>query len=296
MTRALLPTLLSLALTGPPAVATEPSEDVPYDGQTRRESALFSVRSTNNAAAQAFTVAAPTRLSRVSVYLRSRASTGTVTAQVRRIHDDPASSVASTTLDIAALGGAGAGWVEFPVRGFVTTDVTYYLFIQATSAESGSIAWYGTRQAVPGSLTSWHYDEADSGRWHADEARPAFHVNPTGSERCGEIEPCYVPATTRKLRTSGLLTNRVATEAVPPSFAVGASYIDGSNVLRLPSGRWRYLPAGASVSRVVEAGDAGALAQVSESRAWLAAGRVPGTSSAQRAATRRALLSMRALL
>ncbi|MFG2986533.1 hypothetical protein ACGFYQ_35720 [Streptomyces sp. NPDC048258] len=295
MTRALLPALLSLALTGVPAVLPNTAAAVPYDGQTRRETALFSVKSTNNAAAQAFTVTG-TRLSRVSVYLSSGAATGTVTAQVRRVRADAGSAVASKTLNLAALGGAGAGWVEFPVSASVTAGATYYLFVQATTAESKPIAWHGTRQSVPGSLTSWNYDKAYWGGWHADSSRLAFHVNPTGSERCGETEPCYVPASALAARTSGLLTNRVATEAVLPSFAVGASYVDGSNVLRLPSGRWRYLPDGASASTVVAADDAGALAQVDESRAWLAAGQVPGTTAAQRAAAQRALLSMRALL
>ncbi|MET9962311.1 hypothetical protein ABZ128_25180 [Streptomyces sp. NPDC006326] len=299
MARALLPALLSLALTGVPAVLPHPAAAVAavaYDGQSRHESALFSVKSTNNAAAQAFTVAG-TRLSRLSVHLGSGAATGTVTAQVRRVRTDPGSVVASKTLDLAALGGAGAGWVEFPVSASVTAGTTYYLFVQATTAESKPVAWYGTRQSVPGSLNSWNYDKAYWGGWHAETtSRPAFHVNPTGSERCGETEPCYVPASALAARTSGLLANGVATEAVLPSFAVGASYVDGSNVLRLPSGRWRYLPEGASASAVVEAGDPGALAQVEESRGWLASGRVPGTTAAQRAATQRALLSMRALL
>ncbi|MFE9634645.1 hypothetical protein [Streptomyces sp. NPDC006463] len=295
--RTLLPALLSLTLTGVPAVLPDPNAAavVPYDGQTDRETALFSVKSTNNAAAQAFTVSG-TQLSRVSVYLGSGAATGTVTAQVRRVRTDAGSVIASKTLDLADLGGAGAGWVEFPVSAAVTADATYYLFVQATTAESKPIAWYGTRQSVPGSLTSWNYDRTYWGGWHADASRLAFHVNPTGSARCGETEPCYVPTSALAARTSGLLTNRVTTEAVLPSFAVGASYVDGSNVLRLPSGRWRYLPDGASASTVVAADDPGALAQVDESRAWLAAGQVPGTTAAQRAGAQRALLSMRALL
>ncbi|MEV8533773.1 hypothetical protein [Streptomyces sp. NPDC051211] len=308
--RALLPALLSSALTGvPPGLPDTPSiashashasftssaSLASYDGQTRHETALFSLKSSNNAAAQAFTVDG-SRISRVSVYLASGAATGTVTAQIRRVHGDGGSAIASKTLDLATLGGAGAGWVEFPVSATVTAGTTYHLFVQATTAESKPIAWYGTRQPVSGSLTSWNYDRAYWGGWHAEASRPAFHVNPTGSERCGETEPCYVPATALAARTSGLLTNRVATEAVLPSFAVGASYVDGSNVLRLPSGRWRYLPDGASASTVVAADDPGALAQIDESRAWLAAGKVPGATPVQRAAVQRALLSMRALL
>ncbi|MFJ9550601.1 glycoside hydrolase family 15 protein [Streptomyces erythrochromogenes] len=312
--RTVLPALLCLALTGVPGAPTGvPGElpgvpggllpgvaaatAAPYDAQVRHESALFNVKGTGNAAAQEFRVEG-TPLSRVSVWLGSGASTGAVTAQVRRVPSDAGSTIASSTLDLAALGGAGAGWVEFPLGDAdVTADGTYYLFVQATTTENGAVAWYGTQQDVPGSLTSWNYDRAYWGGWHAhDTARPAFHVNPTGAERCGETEPCYVPASARAARTAGLLTNGVATEAVLPSFAVGASYVDGSNVLRLPSGRWRYLPDGAAVSAVVEAGDPGALAQIEESRAWLAGGLVPGATAGQRAAVRRALLSMRALL
>lgn len=293
--RTLLPAVLCLALTGVPAALPHAAAAAPYDGQVGHESALFSVKATNNAAAQEFTVDG-TRLSRVSVWLGSGAATGTVTAQVRRVREDAGSVIASTTLDLAALGGAGAGWVEFPLNATVTAGTTYHLFLQASTAESGPIAWYGTTRSVPGSLTSWNYDRAYWGGWHAYGSRLAFHVNPTGSERCGETEPCYVPASSLAARTSGLLTNRVAAEAVLPSFAVGASYVDGSNVLRLPSGRWRYLPDGASASVVVDADDPGALAQVEESRAWLAAGAVPGTTAERRAASQRALLSMRALL
>ncbi|MEV6955530.1 hypothetical protein [Streptomyces sp. NPDC051183] len=97
-------------------------------------------------------------------------------------------------------------------------------------------------------------------------------------------------------RSSGLLSNGVATEAVTPSQSVDASYVPGGNVLRLPSGKWRYLPAGATKSVVVDAGDAGALEQVAASRAWLASGRVPGAPGLRRESAERALLSMRALL
>ncbi|MFD9014398.1 hypothetical protein [Streptomyces sp. NPDC059552] len=301
LARTLLPVVLSLAVAGVPAslpdAAGRPAgaAAVPYDGQPGHETALFGVKATNNAAAQEFTVDG-SRLSRVSVWLGSGAATGTVTAQVRRVRTDPGSAIASATLDLASLGGAGAGWVEFPLDAAVTAGTVYYLFLQASTEESGPIAWYGTTRSVPGSLTSWNYDEAYWGGWHAAASRPAFHVNPAGSERCGETEPCYVPTSALAARTSGLLANGVTTEAVLPSFAVGASYVDGSNVLRLPSGRWRYLPAGASASAVVAADDPGALAQIEESRAWLAAGRVPGATDAQRAASQRALLSMRALL
>ncbi|WP_330294436.1 hypothetical protein [Streptomyces sp. NBC_00503] len=178
----------------------------------------------------------------------------------------------------------------------VTPGATYYLHLQATTTENKPIAWYGTVSSAPGSLTSWNYDKAYWGGWHAYDSRLAFYVEPTGSERCGETQQCYVPTTALEARTSGVLGNLGSTEAVLPDFAVGASYVGDSNVLRLPSGRWRYLPAGARTSVVVPANDPGALSQIAESKRWLASGTVPGNTDDQRAAARRALLSMRALL
>ncbi|MFJ3922050.1 hypothetical protein [Streptomyces sp. NPDC090022] len=266
-----------------------------YDGQARHETALFSIKSANNAAAQEFT-AEGSALARASVYLNSAAATGKITLQVRTRRDSAASVIATSTLDIAALGGAGAGWLEFPLRATTTPGATYHLFVQATTAESKAIAWYGTRRAVPQSLTSWNYDRAATGGWRRSPYRLAFYVDPAGGERCGEAEECYVPASMLAARTSGLLFNGSVTEAVLPSFAVGASYVPRSNVLRLPSGRWRYLPDGATASVVVPENDPGALEQIAESRQWLLSGRVPGTTAARRDATGRALLSMRALL
>ncbi|MGW5848988.1 hypothetical protein ACWFQ8_13740 [Streptomyces sp. NPDC055254] len=96
--------------------------------------------------------------------------------------------------------------------------------------------------------------------------------------------------------TAGLLTNTTATAGVPPSLARGARYVRGSNVLRLASGRWMYLPAGATAPTEVAPGHAPARRQIQDSRAWLASGRVPGRTAAESAAAERALLSLRALL
>ncbi|AWZ06008.1 glycoside hydrolase family 15 [Streptomyces sp. ICC4] len=96
--------------------------------------------------------------------------------------------------------------------------------------------------------------------------------------------------------TVGLLSNATATEGVSRSLAQGARYVEGSNVLRLASGRWTYLPDAGTVSDTVDAGHPPALRQIERSRAWLAAGGVPGASPAHRAAAERALLSLRALL
>ncbi|WKV70058.1 hypothetical protein AW27_033535 [Streptomyces sp. PCS3-D2] len=96
--------------------------------------------------------------------------------------------------------------------------------------------------------------------------------------------------------TVGVLSNVAAAEGVSAARAAGARYVEGSNVLRLASGRWLYLPEGRSASVVVAAGDGRALRQIGQSRAWLASGRIPGRSAAERAAAGRALLAMRALL
>ncbi|MFE5541463.1 hypothetical protein [Streptomyces sp. NPDC056492] len=94
----------------------------------------------------------------------------------------------------------------------------------------------------------------------------------------------------------GLFTNAASTEGIPQSLAEGTRYVARSNVLRLPSGRWKYLPGGRAAAAIVAAEDPGARKQIAESGAWLAGGRVPGASPAQRAAAERALLTMRALL
>ncbi|MFK0237294.1 glycoside hydrolase family 15 protein [Streptomyces vinaceus] len=94
----------------------------------------------------------------------------------------------------------------------------------------------------------------------------------------------------------GLLTNAASTEGIPRSLAEGTRYVARSNVLRLPSGRWKYLPGGRTSATTVAAEDPGARGQIAESGAWLAGGRVPGATPAQRAAAERALLTMRALL
>lgn len=94
--------------------------------------------------------------------------------------------------------------------------------------------------------------------------------------------------------TAGLIGTRQTTAAVSPAEADGASYVPGSNVLRLPDGQWRYLPEGGRPVTVA-AGDSGAEAQIAQSRAWLAAGTVPGHTAREKEAAARALLSMHLL-
>ncbi|MFB0633328.1 hypothetical protein [Streptomyces sp. AB3(2024)] len=289
----------ALLATLSPAAYGRPATGGPlsFDGQPAHDVALYGIEgsgTTGHAGAQEF-VSDGSRLTRVSLYLSSRAGTGTVDVQVRGVRDDPASAVASARVDLAGLGGPGAGWVEVPLEAVLRPGATYYLFAQAATAGGRPVVWHGTRAESPGAPAASRYDE-ELGGWQEDGGRLAFYVNPEGGERCGETEACFVPDTMRRARTAGLLTDGKAVEAVDPAFAVGAHYVEGSNVLALPSGRWRYLPSGAATSRVVAADDPGALAQIAESRRWLASGVVPGSAGARRAGAERALLSMRALL
>ncbi|MFL6200559.1 MAG: glycoside hydrolase family 15, partial [Thermoanaerobaculia bacterium] len=82
---------------------------------------------------------------------------------------------------------------------------------------------------------------------------------------------------------------------VSPEEARGASYLPASNVLRLPDGRLRYLPPGATEALTVPPNDPGAAEAAAASRAWLAAGTVPGGDPGERAISERALLDLRLL-
>ncbi|MFB6614876.1 hypothetical protein ACIGFK_17850 [Streptomyces sp. NPDC085524] len=130
----------------------------------------------------------------------------------------------------------------------------------------------------------------------ADEKRQVFFVRALGHQSHGEAEGSYAPLSILAAPTVGLLAHETAVEGITASVAKDAQYVERSNVLRLPSGRWRYVPADRTASVLVAAGDPAARRQIAQSRAWLAAGRVPGRSPAQRAAAERALLSTRALL
>ncbi|MGW0391043.1 hypothetical protein ACWDYJ_09085 [Streptomyces sp. NPDC003042] len=127
-------------------------------------------------------------------------------------------------------------------------------------------------------------------------ASVAVPVFAAGQPSRGQAERRYVPLTMLVVPTVGLLSNTTAVEGVPRSVARGARYVEGSNVLRLASGRWMYLPAAGTASAVVAPDHPAARQQIAQSRAWLASGRVPGRSAAHRTAAERALLSMRALL
>ncbi|MFD7256732.1 hypothetical protein [Streptomyces sp. NPDC059874] len=137
------------------------------------------------------------------------------------------------------------------------------------------------------------------GRWAVVTAVLAFVAVPVcagGDQSRREAERRYAPPSVPAAPAVGLLSNTTAAEGVPPTVARGARYVEGSNVLRLAFGRWMYLPAARTTSAVVALDHPPARQQIAESRAWLASGRVPGKSPAQRAAAERALLAMRALL
>ncbi|MFE1869396.1 hypothetical protein ACFW9N_00610 [Streptomyces sp. NPDC059496] len=128
------------------------------------------------------------------------------------------------------------------------------------------------------------------------EERPVFFVRPLGHQSHGDAEGRYAPLSMLVAPTIGLLSNTTAVEGVTPAVAGGARYVERSHVLRLLSGRWKYLPGGRTASVVVPPEDPTARLQIAESRDWLAAGRVPGNTATRRAAAERALLAMRALL
>ncbi|MGW6708139.1 hypothetical protein ACWGDE_25050 [Streptomyces sp. NPDC054956] len=130
---------------------------------------------------------------------------------------------------------------------------------------------------------------------HRTDTRRDHHAGRDGG---GGTGPAIGYATLSMLTapTVGVLSNTTTAEGVPASLARGARYVEGSNVLRLASGRWLYLPDAGTEPEIVEPAHPPALRQIERSRAWLASGRVPGRSPEQRAAAERALLAMRALL
>lgn len=83
--------------------------------------------------------------------------------------------------------------------------------------------------------------------------------------------------------------------ALSPEEARGSSYLPRSNVLLLPGGGVMYVPEGGDSPVTASGMDAGARASVRESRAWLAAGIVPGESEFEREIAARSLLNLRLL-
>jgi glucoamylase len=99
------------------------------------------------------------------------------------------------------------------------------------------------------------------------------------------------------LVAAGLIGDHASGSVLPvsPEEARGASYLPASNVLRLPDGRLRYLPPGASEAVTVPPDDPGAMRAAASSRAWLEAGTVPGGDAVERRISERALLNLRLL-
>lgn len=97
------------------------------------------------------------------------------------------------------------------------------------------------------------------------------------------------------LRMAGLLGNGSSVYPIPPEEARGVSYVPGSNVLQLPDGDLRYLPPGSDEPVTVPPEDPGARASISETRAWLKEGRIPGETESDRVMAERALLDLRLL-
>lgn len=132
--------------------------------------------------------------------------------------------------------------------------------------------------------------------WPAGPARPAPLALPASHQGPGEAGPGHARLTAFAAPTIGLLSNTTAAEGVPQSVAADARHIRGSDVPRLASGPWLYLPDGRTASARVAPGHPPARQQIERSRAWPASGRVPGKTSEQRATAERALPAMRALL
>ncbi|HEY3504882.1 MAG TPA: glycoside hydrolase family 15 protein [Actinocatenispora sp.] len=263
-----------------------------YDRQLDHGSALYQIAAPDHGGAQEFSTDAG-RLTSVSVFLVSKSTVGTVDVSVRTAVDDPASAVATAHLDLAGLGGTGSGWVRVPLDATIPPDVTHYLAVSVSGAD-GSVVWQGS--TTGSGLASWNYDAPYWGGWHRETARHlAFAVNDVAD--CAADNTCFrhLPTSDLSVYTAGLLGNADHVVALSPLEAAGAAYVPGSDVLRLPDGRLRYLPAGAAAPVTVPADDPGAAAAVRESRAWLAAGRVPGRTARDREMSARALLDLRLL-
>jgi len=137
--------------------AAQAAGNAAYDVQQLHETALYKINGPDNAGGQEL-VTADNHIDVVSAWVESQSSTGTLTAQLRTTITDETTAVATASVDIASLGGAGSGWVDFPLDADVEAGALYYLVLQASTSESGRIAWFGTRTAVAGGMHSWNYD------------------------------------------------------------------------------------------------------------------------------------------
>ncbi len=83
--------------------------------------------------------------------------------------------------------------------------------------------------------------------------------------------------------------------AVDPTVAQGAAYLPGSTVLGLADGQALVVPFGDQSLQVLDRDDPRVISAVAADRAWLAAGRVPGRTAAQKEMAARALLDLKLL-
>ncbi|MEE6280407.1 hypothetical protein [Georgenia sp. MJ170] len=297
-----------LLLTGAGPAAAEPAgaaTEAIHDAQPGHDYANLDIRGEGNAAAQVF-VTADTELRSLGAWIVSESTTGTVVASVRTDVTDPATEVADAVVDLEALGGTGKGWLRLSFDDVeVRPGEPYALVLQATGTD-GPVTWWGDRDEAPGA-PMWNHDLSYWGGWVQYGAPPAerfaswnlaFYVNDSlAPGGCAAVNECWRPLATDhpEVNPAGLLGTPGNRYALSTFEVAGAQYVRASSVLELPDGQWLYLPDGAIAPTVVPAGHAEALAQIEESRAWLASGTVPGADD-DREMSERALLDMRLLL
>ncbi|PYG00222.1 hypothetical protein SAMN05216184_104163 [Georgenia satyanarayanai] len=287
----------ALALTG----AAVPPPDA-YEAQLDHSYANFAIHAPVHAGAQTF-VPEDGELHTVAAWLVSRATSGQVTASVRTDATDPATEVARAQVDLA---GTGRGWLEIDLGGVpVTPGEEYALVLQATDTD-GAVEWWGSRSAAPGTPPSWNYDRDHWAGWVQQGAGAAarfagwdlaFYVDDAHGG-CAADNSCWRHLAGEQLgvQPAGILGTPGHPYALSAFETAGARFVPGSSVLELADGSWLYLPDGADAPVVVPAEHPDALAQVEESRTWLASGSVPGRTETEREMAERALLDMRLLL
>jgi glucoamylase len=295
-----LATQLTAAMLAVTALVMAPGEAqavTGFDKQLSAPTALFLITGPDHAAAQQF-VTGHSHVRSVSAFLASDSSDGALDAQIRTDVTDPASAVADSQISLAQL-GAGSGWVNFPVDVRLTPGKTYYLVIEAVGTAQ-RVVWNGVVSGLPSALPAWNYDRVAWGGWKAYDSgdlanlHPAFGIELSKNEDCSAMNTCYRSQPPGQLvaLTAGLLGNGQTTVALSPFESYQASYVDNSNILRLPNGQWRYLPVGATAPVTVPGGSSRAMLPITKSGEWPSQGSVPGRGTETKAVAKRALLSM----
>ncbi|GAA2718338.1 glycoside hydrolase family 15 [Actinocorallia aurantiaca] len=112
---------------------------------------------------------------------------------------------------------------------------------------------------------------------------------------CGAQDP---DGSTARWNSPGLLGGGgwpFLSSPISEAEAEDASYLPGSSVLRLPDGRVRLIPHGATEPVTVPADDPRAVAAVKGDQDWLSRGKVPGAAAGHQDMASRALLDLRLL-